>query len=86
MMGVLFDYFDVEEIGDELHANINYPISKRKFIVIDQVSVRASSPIRVYFDYDRDGFAIERMNNACNWCEVAFVDSFGPEDIEGAPE
>lgn len=48
--------------GDEVHVDLWYPIldGHPKYVVVNQVSVRASDGVRLSYDYTRDGFVVEQ--------------------------
>lgn len=91
--------FHINVRGDELHVELTYPprgsanepekAEQIRYVVVDQESVRASDGVRLWYDYERDGFVIEQASrfswdseeeanapNAEDWQEVAFVQSW----------
>ncbi len=83
--------------GDTLSVELTYPkISSQgiKFIEVDQESVRASDGIRMFYDYDRDGWAIQQPTRLIwnkepydmGWKEVAFIQSWGLREEQEAWE
>jgi hypothetical protein len=87
--------------GDELTATIWYPRVKtvlgeeedeRPRSVVDLCCVRAADPIRVTYDFERDGWRIEQAQRFCwesgdevcdpCWKEVTFVQAWASEDLE----
>lgn len=61
--------YHLKKRGATLQLDITYPprtdaeenpSNKVRFVEINQESVRASDGIRVHYDYDRDGFAVEQ--------------------------
>ena len=98
--------FHISVHGRELHVGLTYPPRDAKdeaekpdqvrYVMVDQESVRASDGIRVWYDYERDGFVIEQgstfewnsdeeatADNAEDWQEVAFVKSWARDrDME----
>lgn len=68
---------------DETDEALNH--GKPRFVEFDQESVRASDGIRIHYDYERDGYAIEQSSRFAwgaegpcdpDWQEVAFVQSW----------
>ena len=68
------------------YVNLDYPsISETKAVVISLIDVRASNPIRVSYDFDRDGWKMEQAtifewpmsDQVCDqgWKEVGFAPS-----------
>jgi len=88
--------------GDDLEVALWYPPMKAsdpalphsngRAIQIDLVHVRASDGIRVFYDFDRDGWVIQQPKRLCweadenpdpQWTEVAFAQSWAlSEDDE----
>lgn len=76
----------VERFDDEIHVNLQYPRSKgnAKSVVVGLLDVRAAEDIRISFDFERNGWKIEKPtvseweadDKVCDrcWVEVAFVD------------
>lgn len=75
--------------GNTIYAEIWYPRSEPvKYVDIDLIDIRASAGIRVSYDFERDGWRIERptvfkwecSDPVCDpkFVEVAFVNSWGP--------
>ena len=94
-----YNNYDIIRCGRTLDINITYPSvdDKRvKYIEINQESVRASDGIRLFYDYDRDGWVIQaptklswhRDDKDCDygWEEVAYVESWQLEDKQKAYE
>jgi hypothetical protein len=83
---------------DELTATIWYPRAPTepgmrehpRSVVVDLCCVRAADPIRVTYDFDRDGWKIEQAqrftwhagDEECDpcWKEVSFIQAWGSED------
>jgi hypothetical protein len=65
---------------DRIEVNFWYPRidGHAKFIEVGLEDVRAADSIRIHYDFDRDGFAIEQSDNADHetWAEVAFIRSW----------
>jgi hypothetical protein len=71
--------------GDELHLDLFYPRSEDniKHFVIGLEDIRAAQSIRVSYDFERDGWKIEKATKfewgvndlVCDpeWKEVAFI-------------
>lgn len=88
--------FHVAKRGDELHVDLTYPPytdadnknGKCRHVVVNQESVRASDGIRVWYDFDRDGFVVEQNSpymreinetsseQVDSWREVYFAKSW----------
>jgi len=90
---------EAHQYKDELHINLWYPDvpdSDVRKIVVGLMDVRATDDIRISYDKDRDGWKIEQAsifeweadNDVCDpdWQEVAFVQAWGREKIEGGKE
>jgi hypothetical protein len=97
--------FHVEKYKDELHVDLTYPPytdadnsnEQCRYICINQESVRASDGVRLHYDYERDGFAVEQpqrrlirtgpdsFEEADDWIEVGFFQSwkFDPCEANG---
>lgn len=89
--------FHVTKCGDELHVELTYPpytdadnaAGQCRYIVVDQESVRASDGLRLYYDFDRDGFVVQQASTfeweaddaKCDpdWQEVGFFKSWARE-------
>lgn len=82
---------EARQDGDSLRLDLFYPRSEGniKHFIIGLVDVRAANSIRVSYDFERDGWKIERPtkfewdvnDSVCDpeWKEVAFVS----EEVEG---
>lgn len=89
--------FEVQHRGDSLSVEIHYPRSTGAAgVEVDLMDVRATDPVRVVYDFERNGWSILQASTfewdgndpVCDpdWQEVAFVPSWGrkkPEE-EGA--
>lgn len=54
-------------------------------LIIDLMEVRAADPIRVSYDFDRDGWVIEQSKETetsddWDWKEVAFIQAWAREE------
>jgi hypothetical protein len=70
--------FPPEVRGDTTLCTISYPRSgHERFVVVTICDVRAASDVRLSYDFDRDGWRIERDDRGPEgeggWAEVAFV-------------
>lgn len=92
--------FHITRRGDTLLVTLTYPPWSETdntngqcfYIEIDQESVRASDGIRMFYDYERDGWAIQQaaiFEWACDdedmdrdWQEVAFIQSWAREKLD----
>ena len=61
------DNFHVSRVGGALHVDLTYPPwtdaenkGQCRYVVVNQEAVRASDGVRLWYDYDRDGFVIEQ--------------------------
>lgn len=86
--------FHITKDGEQLNVELTYPPkvdgsnphNQVRYVFIDQESARASDGIRVYYDYERDGFVIQQASTFEwdaddevqdeDWQEVAFVESW----------
>lgn len=88
--------FHVDKLDDVLNVDLTYPPytnadnhnNQCRYIKVNQESVRASDGFRTYYDFERDGFAIEQpqIRLVCtgpdsfeepeDWIEVAFIQSW----------
>lgn len=64
--------------GDVVYLDLYYPRENGiEWLEFDQSSVRASSGIRIRFDYDRDGYVVAKPiwdgEVVTEWREAAFV-------------
>lgn len=81
--------FHVTKDGDTLSVELTYPPrsddenpnNQCRYIFVDQESVRASDGVRLYYDYDRDGWVIQQETEcgSDSWQEVAFIESWALE-------
>jgi hypothetical protein len=89
--------FHINKTGDTLIVELTYPPwsdpdntnNQVRYIQVNQESVRASDGIRMFYDYDRDGWVIQQASvfmwdmddEICDpdWQEVAFVRSWARE-------
>lgn len=81
--------FHITKEGDTLSVELTYPPrsdedntkGQCRYVFIDQESVRASDGIRLYYDYDRDGWVIQQEAECGDdtWQEVAFIKSWALE-------
>jgi hypothetical protein len=73
--------------GDTASVGLYYPRleGRPKFLRVDLVDVRASDGLRLHYDFERDGWAIEQQELLgrspdgevdLKWKEVAFVQSW----------
>ncbi len=74
--------------GDTLSVALWYPrleTSKLQHVQVELLDVRAADAIRITFDFERDGYLIERCildgeeDSGFRYKEVAFVDGDGDE-------
>lgn len=73
----------IEARGRTIDVALWYPHLDEEFnaVEIDLVAVRAAAPIRIEFDFDRNGWSISRRFDLDTddpdhvWQEVAFVDA-----------
>lgn len=95
--------FHVSKRGDAVSVELTYPPwsdaenkGQCRYIMVDQESVRASDGLRLYYDYDRDGFVVQQPKSRLeklseghyttveDWTEVGFFQSWKfEEDGEG---
>lgn len=88
--------FHVTKDGDTLRVDLTYPPytdaeninGKCRFVYVNQESVRASDGVRLYYDFDRDGFVVEQpkprlvalgkdsYDTVEDWIEVGFFQSW----------
>lgn len=79
--------------GDELWIPLSYPqIRTIKKFVIELSDTRAADPIRISYDFERDGWVVEQASvfewdgddTVCDpgWREVAFVKAWQFEEKE----
>ena len=84
-------------MGEELQVELIYPPhasrkegnGKCKYVCVNQESARATDGVRLWYDYNRDGWVIEQASTFQwadddkeldhDWREVAFVKSWGRE-------
>lgn len=96
--------FDISKVDDELHIELTYPPrtdadnthDQVRYVVVNQESVRASDGIRMFYDFERDGWVIqqgsvwewEADDTQCDedWQEVAFIQSWAREKSEVPPK
>ena len=79
------EYFEVS--GDEATTTIWYPRSEADGpgacaftkVRVDLMDVRAADPLRVSYDFDRDGWRVEQQS-VFEWSEDA--EKFDPEWVE----
>ena len=84
MENIQISNFDVVEVSDGLDVVIEYPDvnDNKKYVYVDQTSVRASDGIRIHYDYDLDGHIIcqpvwdDDGYNIIEWRQVAFTQSW----------
>ncbi len=95
--GGLPENFHVVKSDDTLQVTLTYPPRSNhenknnqvRYVEFDQESVRASDGIRIYYDYDRDGYVIEQpktrllptkrkgsYDSRTKWIEVGFFQSW----------
>ena len=92
--------FHIAQHGDELIVELTYPPrsdgdnpnGQVRYIQVDQESVRASDGIRMFYDYERDGWVIQQASRfswkaddeVCDpdWQEVAFVQSWARQETD----
>lgn len=85
--------YDIFRDNDCLSVTLSYPnlIDGRvRFIEIDQESVRASDGMRLFYDYERDGWVIQKPVKLVwpadatdfdpGWKEVAFIQTWALEE------
>lgn len=81
--------FHISRKDKELLVELTYPETNKDgvaYIEVDQESVRASDSVRLHYDYDRDGWVVEKPTKLCwnssdkecdmGWREVAFIQSW----------
>ena len=85
-----------------LHVLLSYPKQRGNFdrVQMDLEDVREADPIRISYDFDRDGWVIQQQNQIQvtrpspssrvewvrgDWSEVAFVESWALTIKENAP-
>ena len=80
--------------GNVVQVELWYPrINKVKFIEVGLTDVRANDGMRIHYDFDRDGWAIEQPTKLewevdeipdPHWKEVAFIQAWAlmPEEDE----
>ena len=89
--------FHIAKVGDELQVELIYPphtsrkddSGKCKYVCVNQESARATDGVRLWYDYNRDGWVIEQASTFQwadddkvldhDWREVAFVKSWARE-------
>lgn len=95
--------FHIAQHGNELIVELTYPPrsdednpnGQVRYVQVDQESVRASDGVRLFYDYERDGWVIQQASrfswataedanapNAEDWQEVAFVESWARAETE----
>jgi hypothetical protein len=91
------DITDVAVYGDTAHIDFWYPRceGRIKYLHVGLVDVRASDGIRIHYDFDRDGYAIEQeqyveygdtSEGLDIWIEVAFIQSWQQKVGKDSPE
>lgn len=90
--------YDIGHFDETLDINLTYPNLKQgvRFIQVNQESVRASDGIRLFYDYDRDGWVIEQPTKLVwaadetefdnGWKEVAFIQTRALREEQRAHE
>ena len=97
--------FHVSRGDDTLSVTLTYPPytdadntnNQVRYIQVDQESVRASDGLRLYYDYERDGFVVQQAStfqwesgdDVCDpdWQEVGFFQSWARERVSStAPD
>lgn len=88
--------FHVNKYGNELHVELTYPPwteaddtkGQCRYIRVNQEATRASDGVRLYYDYDRDGFVVQQpkphlrlikdshYDSWEEWIEVGFFPSW----------
>ena len=87
--------FHISKEEDRLHIELTYPPhsdaenthGQCRYVYVNQESVRASDGIRIYYDFERDGFVIEQPKQRIivrenydeiieDWIEVGFFRSW----------
>lgn len=88
--------FDVNKCKNELHINLTYPPhtdadninNQCRYVYVNQEATRASDGVRLYYDYERDGFVVEQprprmklvgdksYESIKDWIEVGFFQSW----------
>lgn len=95
--------FHIARHGDELIVEITYPPrsdegnpnDQVRYVQVDQESVRASDGVRLFYDYERDGWVIQQASRfswataedanaptAEDWQEVAFIESWARQETD----
>lgn len=76
----------------------DYPSERARYVEVDLCDVRATDPIRIYFDFDRNGYVVEQprrtdvlvrsegeadyYDERVEWIEQAFLPAFRFERIK----
>lgn len=77
--------------GDTAYVDFLYPNNNQiKYINVGLVDVRASDGIRIYYDFDRDGYVVEQQEyidkdgymEEGDWKETGFFPSWALEKNE----
>lgn len=84
--------FHVTKSGAELRVELTYPPytdgentrGQCRYVYVNQESVRASDGIRMFYDFERDGWVIQQPkyddeSGEEDWAEAAFVRSWARE-------
>jgi len=91
--------FSLSRRGDELTVELMFPPrtdgednANARYVLVNQSSVRASDGVRLFYDYDRDGFVVQQprvrmikisdggYDSVEDWTEVGFFQSWALDD------
>lgn len=95
--------FHISKRDDTLSVVLTYPPRDNenpnkqvRYVEIDQESVRASDGVRLFYDYERDGFVVQQASRfawnmgdkVCDpdWQEVAFIQSWARQETDEEQE
>lgn len=82
-------HFEEPEQGEEREAAFEFIYRKVKYLHVNLEDVRAADGIRIHYDFERDGWAIEQGQRFVfkdhedldtKWKEVAFIQAWGSQD------
>ena len=88
---------EIESDDKEAYIYFSYPDisdpNNRNYLHVDLMHVRAADGLRIYYDGERDGWAIEQASvfqweaddKICDpgWKEVAFIEAWGSDPNKG---
>jgi hypothetical protein len=68
-------YFDASADGRELEVELFYPreLGEPSFVRVSLCCIRAADDLRISYDFDRDGWTIEKQDEEGAWKEAAFI-------------